>query len=90
MNGSFSASNSSTTLQWQWQTAAYTNTGSNLTNFTQNLNNLGVQVVDGSGGGSYLAGTPVNSISPQPISGGSGGGSSNYTGGHSGTANISF
>ncbi len=88
MNGTFSSTSPNTTVQWQWQAAAYSNTGTNVSDFTTNMNNLGrVQAADGSG---LLAGTPDNNISGGAISGGSGGGSSNYTGGHSGTAHIQF
>jgi hypothetical protein len=85
MSGTFYSSSPTFSVNWQWQTAAYLASGSNLGDFTQNPDNLGVQVI----AGSYQAGTPVNNLSPQPVSGGSGGGSSNYTGGHSGTAHVS-
>jgi hypothetical protein len=77
MTASFSAS-TATSLQWQWAAAAY-NT------FSSDNNALNVQAQDATN----HAGTPNAFANPNFVDqGGSGGGSSNFTGSYSSTASV--
>ena len=78
LTGTFS-SNLAGSLQWQWAAAAY-NT------FSSDPNALGVLPIDENG---LHAGVPSNFTNASFVDkGGSGGGSSNFTGSYSGTASV--
>lgn len=83
-SGEFVSECGSTSFQWKWAAAVYTQ-------FTTDLNQVGVKPIDGSANNPYAnshhAGTPENFLSF--VTGGArGGGGSNFTGSYSGTETV--
>jgi hypothetical protein len=83
--GTFSTNTAGVSLQWAWGAAVYTH-------FDTNYNNLDVKATHQNwcgGNNGDQAGTPENSADQSGLpGGGTGGGGANYTGGWSGTDNV--
>ena len=80
----FATSTAGASFQWKWAAAVYTN-------FTTNMNAIGVKPIDGGNNNPYPnsdhAGTPEN-FKTFVVGGARGGGGSNFTGSYSGTASA--
>jgi uncharacterized repeat protein (TIGR01451 family) len=92
-SGTFSENGGPVQLNWQWAAAVYTSSACPASNPASAgyYNGLGVKPLHSNSGDAYpngdQAGTPEH-IKPNVTGGATGGGSSNYTGGYSGTAQI--
>jgi hypothetical protein len=84
-SGTIGSDTPGVTVEWKWAAAVYTNFNS------VDYNAIGVKPVDDKNASQYKnsdhAGTPEN-FKPFVISGATGGGSNNYTGGLSGTGSV--